>query len=80
MNSKSEVLSINSMFQESTNRVLWRMMTGKPIEGHTASWLNDIIRDTFRMAERSKLSHLLQARVSFFTIFCLLAQPPISID
>ena len=50
------------MFSESTNRVLWRMVTGKPVEDKTASWLNDVIRDTFRMAERSKLSHLLQAR------------------
>ena len=42
------VVSVNSMFSESTNRVLWRTVTGRPVEDKTASWLNDVIRDTFR--------------------------------
>jgi len=63
--SKSGVVSLIGKFSEPTNRVLWRTVTGKPIEDKIASWLNDVIRDVFRMAERAKLSHLLQMTTSF---------------
>ena len=56
------VIEINTMFMYSVNSVLWRLITGRPIEPQTASRITLIIREAFRVAERSSISDILQVR------------------
>ena len=50
------------MFMEPVNRVLWRVVTGKPIEEQTAAILTEAIRESFRISERAGFTDLLQVR------------------
>ena len=56
------VIEINTMFMYSVNSVLWRLITGRPIEPQTASRITFTIREAFRVAERSSISDILQVR------------------
>lgn len=56
------IIEINSIFMDPVNRVLWRVVTGKPIEEQTAAILTDAIRESFRISERAGFTDLLQAR------------------
>ena len=56
------IIEINSMFMEPVNRVLWRVVTGKPIEEQTAAILTEAIRESFRISERAGFTDLLQVR------------------
>ena len=47
---------------EPVNRVLWRVVTGKPIEEQTAAILTEAIRESFRISERAGFTDLLQVR------------------
>ena len=44
------------------NYVLWRMITGKTIDKERLNVLIHIIREFFRISERSGISEILQAR------------------
>ena len=57
-----KVIEINTMFMYSVNSVLWRLITGRPIEPQTASRITFTIREAFRVAERSSISDILQVR------------------
>ena len=59
---KGGAIEINSMFMDPVNRVLWRVVTGKPIEEETAAILTDAIRESFRISERAGFTDLLQER------------------
>ena len=60
---KGGIIEINSIFMEPVNRVLWRVVTGKPIEEKTAAILTDAIRESFRISERAGFTDLLQERI-----------------
>ena len=57
-----KVIEINTMFMYSVNSVLWRLITGRPIDPQTASRITFTIREAFRVAERSSISDILQVR------------------
>ena len=60
---KGGIVEINNMFMDPVNRVLWRVVTGKPIEENTAAILTDTIREAFRITERAGFTDLLQERL-----------------
>ena len=60
---KGGIIEINNMFMDPVNRVLWRVVTGKPIEENTAAILTDTIREAFRVSERAGFTDLLQERL-----------------
>ena len=60
--SKGKVIEINTMFMYSVNSVLWRLITGRPIEPETASRITFIVREAFRVTERSSILDILQVK------------------
>jgi len=62
---KGGIIEINSIFMDPVNRVLWRVVTGKPIEEETAAILTDAIRESFRISERAGFTDLLQMTTSW---------------
>ena len=63
LSTKGGIIEINNLFMYPVNRVLWRVVTGKPIEENTAAILTDIIREAFRITERAGFTDLLQERL-----------------
>ena len=59
---KGDALEINNLFMKPVNYVLWRMITGKTIDKERLNVLIHIIREFFRISERSGISEILQAR------------------
>ena len=62
MGPKGDALEINNLFMKPVNYVLWRMITGKTIDKERLNVLIHIIREFFRISERSGISEILQAR------------------
>jgi len=58
--SKGDTLEINNLFMKPVNYVLWRMVTGKTIDNKELNVLVHIIREFFRISERSGISEILQ--------------------
>ena len=59
---KGAIIEVNAMFMYSINSVLWRIVTGKTINRSTGLKLTSVIRYLMQVAERSKLTDILQAR------------------
>jgi len=57
---KGDNLEINNLFMKPVNYVLWRMITGKTIDKEKLGVLIHIIREFFRISERSGISEILQ--------------------
>ena len=66
MGLKGAVIEVNGMFMYSVNSVLWRIITGRTIDPSTGSRLTSAIRHLMQVADRSKLTDVLQAGTNYF--------------
>ncbi len=64
VSSENRPVTVNNLYLEPVNRILWRMMTGKAIEsGPQLSELTDSVRNLFRVVERTKMLYLIQVGI-----------------